>query len=285
MMAIVGVSLAPSVLARTAREEYETVLLEKNGGIDGLLAMCKRAGAESVEMHSIFPGTSPKTVEDCMRPILNAGMRASVHGVLTEQEPEEQLAQLETVWRRNKGRTVLNIHVVEGRGDMTDEKLTYERLPLLLEYIQKNRLPVDVALENNRLHAGQTFYSDTEGIAEIGRRIGSYDGFGFCFDMGHHCSDFQRFPERTKEYPPEDFLSRVIHTHIHGVVNKDTHFPLNAENLPLKEYLTLLRKYRYPGIYNVELDPRKFYRETDPTDGILSSVRFLKKVLGEGENT
>lgn len=289
-MAFIGVSLPPTVLTHTPCGEDERALLEENGGIDRLLALCKNAGVSSVEIRNIFPETDKKTVVESFLPILNAGMRATVHGILTEQEPEAQMTQLEDIWNRNSSRTVLNLHVVEYRDEMTCERLTYERLPLLLEYIQTHRLPVDVALENNRIQDKKYFLSDAEGIAEIGKRIGPFDCFGYCFDMGHHYSDCQRFPDRVGMLPPNAFLSRVIHTHIHGIESRDTHHPLREGNLPLREYLSLLSAVGYDGVYNLELDFPKIHGKIRLTEAILSSIQVLRNMIdteryNDGANT
>lgn len=52
-----------------------------------------------------------------------------------------------------------------------------------------------------------------------------------------------------------EFLSRVVHTHIHGLTptTKKTHDFLTRGDLPFEEYASLLRQHAYSGIWNLEI--------------------------------
>ena len=75
--------------------------------------------------------------------------------------------------------------------------------------------------------------------------------------------------------PSEDFLKNVIHTHIHGTLDGNTHFPLTEEyELPIESYVDALG-IGYEGLYNLELEPPRFADRMEAAPAVLESVRTL----------
>ncbi|CAA7600399.1 Xylose isomerase-like, TIM barrel domain protein [Acididesulfobacillus acetoxydans] len=59
-----------------------------------------------------------------------------------------------------------------------------------------------------------------------------------------------------------------------------THGPLGLrESLPLEEYVDALREVEYQGIYNLELDFRRFPDDEDPVEHIFGALARLNRAL------
>ncbi|CEJ06533.1 Enoyl-CoA hydratase/isomerase, conserved site, partial [Acididesulfobacillus acetoxydans] len=51
------------------------------------------------------------------------------------------------------------------------------------------------------------------------------------------------------------------------------------ESLPLEEYVDALREVEYQGIYNLELDFRRFPDDEDPVEHIFGALARLNRAL------
>ena len=100
------------------------------------------------------------------------------------------------------------------------------------------------------------------------------ENVGICFDMGHYAWYTANFTDSPRTLPPQSFLSRVIHTHIHEYAEGTTHFPLEAWREPISLYINALGQ-EYQGIYNVELEPGRFAHRMSAVEGYLLSADTL----------
>jgi len=82
------------------------------------------------------------------------------------------------------------------------------------------------------------------------------------------------------ELPPEEFLTRVYHTHIHSLNDAGrTHFPLTEDyTLPIESYVNALQQVNYNGVYNLELSFDRFEKNAPVAKQVVSSVNKLKKL-------
>ena len=78
------------------------------------------------------------------------------------------------------------------------------------------------------------------------------------------------------EIPSKEFLKRVIHTHIHAYSEDKTHFPIESIKEPLINYIKAL-PHTYFGVYNIELDPKRFEHKLNEEQGLIISVNNLKQ--------
>ena len=158
-------------------------------------------------------------------------------------------------------------------------------LRLLSDYACERGLNVVFALENNRIHRSGLSIMDCHGV-EATVREADRSNVGVCFDFGHLYSNFLAFPECTPFLPSEWFLKRAVHTHIHGVANT-THYPPTEDNLPLGDYLRHLIAAGYRGVFNLELECGRYWRDIDPREGHEMAVRTLRRHLAalEGRKT
>ena len=175
----------------------------------------------------------------------------------------------------------ITVHSARTGSETLDRAATVRLLRLWAEYAERRRLNVVLALENNRIHASGLSLVDCDGVASTVRDV-NRPNVGVCFDFGHLYSNFLTYPECTPFLPPEGFLRAAAQTHIHGVVGI-THYPLLPDSLPLEDYLRCLRAAGYRGIYNLELESGRFWRELDPREGFELSIERLKTCLAELE--
>lgn len=150
-------------------------------------------------------------------------------------------------------------------------------LTALSDYIIDKALPVRIALENERKMpdktAGDSLSLVLDAVTAVNR-----DNVGICFDMGHLAWYNENYTDFPNQAPPKEFLSRVIHTHIHACVGGVTHYPLDAWREPFSYYIEKL-SYNYFGAYNLEISPERFADEFGEGDAYLTSVDTLRENL------
>lgn len=148
-------------------------------------------------------------------------------------------------------------------------------LNALSDHILENGYPVRIALENERRLPDKT---NGDGLALVLNAVTAVDreNVGICFDMGHFAWYADQFMSSPNELPPMDFLSRVIHTHIHAYSEGTTHFPLDEWREPFSLYINALSR-KYFGVYNIELSPHRFTHRMNAIDAYVTSVDTLKK--------
>jgi len=133
----------------------------------------------------------------------------------------------------------------------------------LARTVRANGYPVRVFSETvqrkpdrpQAVHGGGTFEDVLASVA--GTEL------GVCWDTGHTYLASQDFGEPL--FPPDAFLKRVGHVHLHDVRNPEQfrncglltpdHQPLVWDNVPLAENLRLLKQAGFDGDINLELKP------------------------------
>ena len=157
---------------------------------------------------------------------------------------------------------------------LSDMDATAAALKALAAYADEHMPQFYFALENNRRRPGGGACQSCEQVAQVLKAI-NHPRVRACWDFGHFYSNVRNSFESPCP-PPEDFLARVVHTHIHGVTDGKTHFPPDGNNLPLGRYCALLAGRGYRGAYNLELDFRRFYPQIEPRKALESSIAVLK---------
>lgn len=236
---------------------------------DSLLNELKQNNVRSIELRTVKPDCSADDVKNIAEMLWSKGFFITAHGTVNSVDTaaDDVFRPLESVLKVLR-QPLLNITVHPIAGD------NVKMLKALSDYIRKNRLPVTIALENNRLLPDKTEGDSAElvlnAVAEVDR-----PEIGICFDFGHYI--YYRTKNRADEpniLPSKEFFKRVIHTHIHGVENLKTHFPLSGKNMPLDEIFDKL-SFEYFGLYNLELDFSRF--QSSPKEALLESLEGLEK--------
>ena len=236
---------------------------------DDLLSLIKEHGAKSVEIRAVPASADSDEVMRSAMQLLAHGLNITVHASVTSAENavEQVLRPLEELIENMKQRElIVTIHPIMGDN--------VRMLLNLSDYIIKNNIPVKIALENERKLPDKT---DGDSLSLVLEAVEAADrkNIGICFDMGHFAWFRETFTDAPNILPPESFLSRVIHTHIHACVEGRTHFPLGEWREPIASYVSAL-DLNYFGVYNLELEPERFTHVCSAREGYLRSIDALR---------
>lgn len=263
---MIGVSLPPQYLleGKIYKKKPET-----------LLPLLYKMGVRSVELRDAKPGTDPQMVRDFAEIIWNYNFQLTVHCRVKSVETAVNDVfdtLMPTLQYLRQERLTVVIHPI-----VADNA---EILRRLSDFALENNLPVMIALENNR-----RMPDDSEGDSTmlVLKAVEEADrsNVGICFDMGHYIYHVKKnHPDTPDMLPPPEFFKKVVHTHIHALNGLQTHFPLDQFDLPL-ERLLQVQSVGYYGVHNIELSPNRFKEFCGATDGLLGSVKALRKALPE----
>lgn len=254
---------------------FDWILNKKTteGDIVPLLKKLKLWGVDSIELRTVRPRHTPDSVREAMEFLWENGFLVTVHGSFTAAETavEEVFAPLKKCLSDLR-QDHLNI-TVHPIAENTDKALIS-----LSEYISEMSYPVTISLENNRLLPTKEQGDSTAFVTSVVEEVNN-ENVGICFDMGHYSYYVKKnLSHGTSLCPSDAFYNRVIHTHIHGLKELRTHYPLGLHELPLEFYLQGLFE-NYKGVYNIELDFPRFEGEYGIEEALESSVLFLKERL------
>lgn len=269
---MIGMSLPYRSLLNTTDEELKPKIL---------LPKLWDHGVRSIELRALKPNDNASDVLHISNILWDYGFQITVHSTCASVESAvadvfEPLSKLLCHMRQRE--LVITIHPVVGDNArmLTD----------LSDHIIKHNYPVRIALENNRRMPDRT---DGDSLTLVLDAVTRADrqNVGTCFDMGHWAWYTANFTDTPNLLPPKEFLSRAIHTHIHvytenaenvyGTATKGaTHFPLDEWREPISLYIDALG-YKYFGVYNIELTPKRFTHRWSATEAYLLSADTLKR--------
>lgn len=235
-----------------------------------LLPMLWEHGVRSIELRALAPTTAPDEALRVANSVWDYGFSITVHATAKTLAGcvKEVFAPLSLVLSNmRQDELVVTVHPID------DDNAAM--LVSLSDYIIENNYPVRIALENNRKMPDGTDGDSMLLVLDAVTRA-NRENVGICFDMGHYAWYTANFTDTPNMLPPKSFLSRVIHTHIHACVDGQTHFPLEAWSEPLSLYIEALG-YKYFGVYNIELTPKRFAELWSPKEAYVLSADTLKK--------
>ncbi len=280
-MVRIGLRLPPGYLAG----QWDATHTPALGPAPAALTELKQAGLQTVELNMMRGDVEPQVARQAMDTLAAAGLAMTVHGWLGplpgtgDPEPTGDLVALCLHARDHGGYPPLMVTIhslassVEPPCIMAPQ--TVQAIQGWLRFFAAQRFNVQLALELNRANGaprpGTSYTSLLEMVEEI-----NHPGVGFCWDIGH--SHWNCLHGKHPLKPPDTFTAKVIHTHIHDLgPSGATHYPLTLGNLPLMQYLNLLREARYNGILSLELSPARFTElGLDLKCGILESIAVLQ---------
>lgn len=239
-----------------------------------VLTELKRREVDSIELRTVLPGDSPEGVLSVAERLWNFGFGITVHSRMHSAETavSDVFDPLRLLIKNLRQESlVLVLHPINADNIAI--------LRALSDHITENNYPVTVALENNRLMPDN---SEGDAAAYVLDTVKAVDrpNIRICFDMGHYMYYVKKHrPDAESCLPPEGFIKRIVHTHIHALSGLKTHFPLTEEyELPLSE-LTSGIGWGYFGVYNFEPDLPRWDGVIDPLPAILSSLDNLRRAL------
>lgn len=237
-----------------------------------LLPLLWERGVSSIEVRAVPPCADADEVFWIAERLWNYGFTVSVHSSVktVENAVSEVLLPLERMVSALRQRElVVTVHPIIGDNAAM--------LTALSDYITEKGFPIRIALENERKMPDKTVGDSLSLVFEAVTAV-NRDNVGICFDMGHLAWYNENYTDFPNQAPPKEFLSRVIHTHIHACVDGVTHYPLDSWREPFSYYIEKL-SYNYFGVYNLEISPERLADRSDERSAYLISVDTLRENL------
>ncbi len=269
------------------KKEKSAVYFSVFGQHRGYLERLKSLGIDSIELRGDTGNVTAEEISLAAENVWAAGMGTTLHSCLPDKPEGRSFNNMfpstehfiENLKRSDK-KSVVTVHsyVSAEENIYTLYNKTILALKAVSLLIKKEDIPVKVAVEIKRTKPGRfdpgTTYRE---LACMLREAGT-ENLGFCWDLGHSYSNV--LGGFLESMPSDEFLSNVIHTHIHDLGgNNQTHWPLGRGKVPLDEFVRALRGAGYPGVYNLELSPGRFKHEGNPRGLIDESISILRKAL------
>lgn len=243
----------------------------------------KKAGLSSIEINTIDSGTEAKKAALATNRVLDSGLDVTIHGYLPPTNQRGKLVEIlppiasiaETLKDRNCS-SIITFHSYKKQNDdllrLIDTNVDF--IENLIHIIHNEKLSLKIALEINRQKGFTDPSISYDTLMKIWKKIADPKLVGFCWDFGH--SYWNASNNFIDCIPTEDFLSRVIHTHIHDLSpDGETHWPLTEGVIPLNDFVSRLKERNYKGTYNMELYPERWHKVRDIQSGIFDSISIL----------
>jgi len=277
-----SISLPWDYLADSVNTNEAHIIKSRIGPNKELLQLLKDSGITHIELRHRYKKISDEGMVRSVSVIKEFGLSLSIHGEALPEPKNFSFMKL-FPWYRivndifSGENIIVTFHPYINNG--TEKKLaetTVEIFSLLLR--QKEYPAYTYALENQRFKGYEDPAISFDGTVAIVQSIPEQN-IGICWDMGHSFSNTVNFNH--PQFPSEDFLSRVIHTHIHDLgPGGRTHWPFKENKVPLKENIRLLHSSNYPGAYNLELSFDRFAEEENIKSLLLNTIKKIRYLTG-----
>jgi sugar phosphate isomerase/epimerase len=281
----IGISTSWDFLSGKNEKEESRLTLESFSSVESYLKFIKDLGVSSIELRKFDPGLNETEVKNICKNLKVNNFSLTIHGEIAENNLDLDLGAtfpwLKTVIRvYNDRRLIIVVHPIEGQNKTQDEyrHLTVRKIKNITDTIERDNLNVQIALEINQFKEKKTSPGCTyDGILKIVSAVDS-DKLGICLDFGHTWSNIRRgFLNKTI---PDQFLNRVIHTHIHDLSSEyKTHWPLTFGNVPVEAYIKLLVARQFNGVLNLELNYDRFKTAISAIEAINASLKILGDIV------
>ncbi|HEY9765455.1 MAG TPA: TIM barrel protein, partial [Chroococcales cyanobacterium] len=106
------------------------------------------------------------------------------------------------------------------------------------------------------------------------------EGIQICWDMGHGVMNSLRYG--LPKDPPEGFVQRVGHVHLHDITKGRDHHPLLYGHTPYRKYLRRLKHAGFDGTINLELSASGINRAGQFSQVLGACVHKVLKAWHEG---
>ncbi len=254
--------------------------------IDSTLNMFTELSIESIEL-KLTENMSVQQLFDAIRKLIQKGFHVTFHAPGRFKYPENLNHQLENLsviseFINNEFDMIplWIIHPLNSRTQKRSEIFTQTVDYLRQILTSMAEIPSRFALEilRNRVDSGKTHIGDSyQDILDI---LSNFDhkNLGICWDFGHANAMYQRGLQ--DQFPPPEFLKKVIHCHVHDCRNQKTHLPLGMGEAPIKKNMQLLLQNNFDGILNLELAPHRVVDPSKFLGYIEQSVQIIRSYIG-----
>jgi sugar phosphate isomerase/epimerase len=274
----IGVSLSPLYLTQRPEDVDQAWF----GPSEPFLRALSQAGVTHIELRAITPRTDPAMAEEALRRVWSAGLQATLHGTLPPAGDDWMetvgplIGLLRLMGQKHPAEVCpVTMHACAAAagdvGALADQ--TVAILSRVARWMENENLPAALALEINRAKGRADPSITYEGVRAMQQRA-DHRRVGICWDLGHTWSNI--LTDGLNSAPPPDFLSAVIHTHIHDLgPTAVTHWPLTEGRLPLSRFVRSLSAAGYRGVWNLEFEPKRYAAEARIRERVLESVGLL----------
>ena len=301
MKTVIGFSLPYKLFMEQPPDGNQHCLLNQYNSVEYLLNRLKAAGVASIEIRVLPRDGDSAQIQNTVQMVWEMGFQLTVHGALQGNATGNNFADIYPSmkyimdhYHRYQNELIVTVHAlhdIENENNKSETvigSLAERTVNQLTEWADMTRMThpsIQFALEINRRKSPLIDPGDTvEGVLHMVDAI-NRPNVGICWDMGHYYANLlamHQLPEPPEQWieelPPEAFLNRVVHTHIHGLSGREeTHFPLTArKSLPLEHYVQSLMQVNYRGGFNLELTFHKWPNRLE--EGIFSSILRLSRL-------
>lgn len=249
-------------------------MLEAYGGVERLMEAYTRLGVESIELSAVHTHRPMDEMLAICKKIMDSGLHLTLHGTTENMSGKAHFDYFsplyEEMLKRQKDVTV-TLHAPISRdqavsilGDWCREGLRRYPGLILLQENQRVRLPE---------------HKEHFRIDQIPSTLPDTPNTGICWDMGHYAYNVIKAGLPAETLPLPDTMKLIRHTHIHGIFDMNTHFPLRDE--PVTGYVQALKRQGYQGLYHLELVPDRFMQAFPDVKGEMEgSILRLKEMIG-----
>jgi len=268
-----GYSLPFDFVRGQVSPEYDSIF----DSIDDCLQLLHSLKIESIELRSVPPNTPPHIVKQASDTISKYGMATTIHGILPQIDSESITMPALSALKADQ-ECIVTIHSYAGF-ENDNGKYIHDTVNALSQLLDNTKENVVFALEINR---AKSLYFDPsvsyEGVINIINLVNS-ERVGACWDFGHAASN--GLNNLINPLPSDEFLSKVIHTHIHDLSpDYITHFPLTYARLPLASFTDLLLKSGYAACFNLEFSLERWEEpHMQKRNNIVKSIEILSTTL------
>ena len=254
--------------------------------VDEALTKFKEFGIESIEL---------KLTEDLLLPqllqaigqLIDRGFHVTFHAPGRFRWPEDLSPQLENIAAissvMNREFQITPLWVVHSLNSKTQQRAaifaqTVDYLKQVLNFMAG--IPARFALEilrnrtdSDKIHIGDSYQEILDILANFDNQ-----NLGICWDFGHANAMFQRGLQ--DQFPPPEFLKKVIHCHVHDCQGEKTHLPLGMGDALIEQNFQLLAQHDFDGILNLELVPHRIDDPEQFLDHVATSVQIIRNFIG-----
>jgi len=252
---------------------------------DEILKCLRSEGVTSVELKLPAVISTPELIA-YLKKLIDFGFEYTFHAPVGMDYPEQfeafagQLVSIARISEQEFGRS--SIFVVHGLSRAkctksfllgctreflrrTQVVLANTKFGLILEVLRESA-------DNRKIRTGTSYNEILELLQSPELEL-----VGICWDFGHSFAQAEHGIHSL--IPPEAFLERVRHTHVHDYKNDITHIPLGNGALPYQDYIQCLVRRGFAGIFNLELNPGRIHDPENFKNYIIQSIRLIKKAL------
>jgi sugar phosphate isomerase/epimerase len=250
------------------------------------LAKFKEIGVESIEL-KLTEHINRQQLFHAIDKLIDMGLRITFHAPGRFRFPEDLTPQLEDLSAisqfMNDEFRFTPLWVVHPLNSKTQPRA--EIFARTVDYLRQliysmAEIPARFALEilRNRADSGKIHFGDS--YQEILDVLSNFDdkNLGICWDFGHANAMYQRGLQ--EQFPPPEFLNKVIHCHVHDCLDQKTHLPLGMGDAPIEQNIQLLLQHDYDGILNLELAPHRIGDASNFLDYVEKSVLIIRSCIG-----